>query len=58
LFFNNGEIELIGNEVTLGKINQAYSQHIKNSLPFVFEGVEMPVTNLGKQIFAKHNLLY
>lgn len=58
LLFNNGETDKIGDDVSLGKINQAYSQHVKNSMPFVFEGVEVPVTNFGKQIFARYNLLY
>lgn len=38
----------IGDHVTLGKICQAYSQHVKGGQPFVFEGEEIPATNMGK----------
>jgi hypothetical protein len=58
LLYNNGSKDLIGSEATLGKINQAYSQHVKHGLSFVFEGIETPVTNLGKQMFKKYNILY
>lgn len=43
----------IGKSVTLGKLGQAYSQHAKNDIPFVFEGEEIPGTNLGKMAMAK-----
>lgn len=43
----------IGTSVTLGKLGQAYSQHVKSDIPFVFEGEEIPGTNLGKMAMAK-----
>jgi hypothetical protein len=59
IIYNNGEEEKIGDKMTLNKISQAYSQYVKQlDVPFVFEGYEEPVTNLGKQIFRKHNILY
>ena len=58
LLFNNGEKELIGHTCTLGKINQAYSQHVKNNLPFVFEGIEIPSSNLAREMYTKNNILY
>ena len=59
LLYNNGTEEEIGSKLTLNKISQAYSQYVKKmDIPFVFEGVETPVTNIGKQIFNKHNILY
>ena len=34
---------VIGNNLTLGKIAQGYSQHVqKMNTPFVFEGLEIP----------------
>ena len=43
----------------MGKISQAYSQHVKIlNTPFVFEGVEVPATNMGKQIAEKYNFNY
>lgn len=59
LVFPSGNMEKIGNTVTLGKISQAYSAHVKKSeVPFVFEGIETPVTNFGKQLYSIHNILY
>ena len=58
LLFNNGSLDKIGDDVTLGKINQAYSQHVKNNTPFVFEGIETPATNFAKQLYTKYNILF
>lgn len=58
LIYNNGQKEQIGSDVSLGKINQAYSQHVKNNIPFVFEGIEIPVSNLSKQMYKLHNILF
>ena len=55
----NGNSFSVGTSTTLGKIAQAYSQHVKKlQVPFVFEGVEIPATNIGKQIAAKKNFIY
>lgn len=54
-----GGIFKIGNKTTLGKISQAYSQYVKKlDMPFVFEGVQIPATNIGKQLFTENKLLY
>lgn len=51
LLYNNGELEKIGDKITLNKINQAYSQYVKKlDIPFVFEGVERPRS--GMSLFA------
>ena len=56
---NNGDTFGIGSGISLGKISQAYSQHVKKlNTPFVFEGVEVPATNMGKQIAEKYNFNY
>ena len=59
LLYNNGIKEQIGSECTLGKINQAYSQHVKKlNVPFVFEGIEIPASNISKQMYQKNNILF
>lgn len=43
--------------LTLGKVSQAYSQHIrKRSVPFVFEGLEMPANNIERLLWSKIGL--
>ena len=55
----SGDTFGIGSGISLGKISQAYSQHVKKlNTPFVFEGVEVPATNMGKQIAEKYNFNY
>ena len=59
LLFNNGMKEQLGTNISIGEINQAYSQHVKKlNVPFVFEGIEIPSSNLSKQMYTKHNILY
>jgi len=49
----------IGKTLAVGKIAQAYSQHVKKlNSPFVFEGVEIPATNIGKQIAQEKGFNY
>jgi len=49
----------LGKKVTLGKIGQAYSQYVmKMDIPFVFEGIEVPTTIIGKRIFTHRGLSY
>lgn len=58
LVFVNGEVIDLGNRVSVNKIGQAYSQHIrKMNVPFVFEGIESPVSNAGRLGFARLGLL-
>lgn len=59
VLFNNGTMEKIGTKITLNKLGQAYSQYVKKlDLPFIFEGIESPSTNLGKQMFNMYNIKY
>ena len=54
----NGNSFTIGSGVTLYKISQAYSQHVKKQgIPFVFE-CEVPSSNSGKMIMKKEHILY
>ena len=53
-----GKMSKIGSGVTLNKINQAYSQHVKKlEVPIVFEA-EVPGSNSGRMVFEKNNVLY
>lgn len=53
-----GKMSKIGDTITLNKIAQAYSRHVKKqNLPFVFEA-EVPSTNNGRRLFRLNNLLY
>ena len=53
-----GKVSKIGDKITLNKINQAYSKHVKKqNMPFVFEA-EVPSTNMGKKVFQMNNVLY
>lgn len=53
-----GKMSEIGDKITLNKISQAYSQHVKKqNMPFVFEA-EVPSTNNGKRLFEMNNILY
>ena len=55
----SGDYFSIGNKTTLGKISQAYSQYVKKrDIPFVFEGVQVPATLIGKRLFSENNILY
>lgn len=58
LIYQNGTSDNIGKGYTTGKIGQAYSQKHPKGLPFVFEGIEVPSNNIGKQAFAKQGLSY
>lgn len=53
-----GKMSKIGSGVTLNKIKQAYSQHVKQlDIPFVFEA-EVPGSNSGRMVFERNNVLY
>jgi len=55
---NNGRLDRIGTDTTIGKISQAYSQHVrKMNTPFVFE-CEVPGSNSGMMVFSRNNILY
>ena len=55
----NGNTFKIGSGMSLGKIAQGYSQHVKKTnVPFTFEGVEVPSTNIGRRLFQEAGLSY
>jgi len=59
LYFKDGTRQKIGTKLTLGKTGQAYSQmRNKNNVPFVFEGIAHPTSNISRQVFVAHNIGY
>jgi hypothetical protein len=53
--YNTGSLEYIAEKISLNKINPAYSQYIKHlDIPFVFEGVERPGSNMGLFTYEKN----
>ena len=57
--YPNGSVDKIGDNLTIGKIAQAYSQYVKRlDLPFVFEGVERPSSNSGMKMFEINRIEY
>lgn len=49
----NGNMEKIGDKMTLGKISTMYSQHVKKlNVPFVFDGEECPDGVFGKHWYS------
>lgn len=58
LIFNDGGKSSIGKRAALGRIAQAYSQHIlKQNVPFVFEGFQQLDGNIARQGAAKVGLI-
>lgn len=58
-YFNDIEFMKIGEKLTLNKISQAYSQHVKKvNIPFVFEGIEIPNGNSGAICFKEFGYRY
>lgn len=54
-----GNITKVGDKLTLNKISQAYSQYVKKmDIPFVFEGVEIPGSNSGRQMMSMIGIKY
>ena len=59
LVTRSGKTVDIGKRVELNAIAQAYSQHVKKlEVPFTFEGLEVPATNLGRQLAQLMNFNY
>tara|TARA_Y100001938_G_C8066944_1_gene420796 strand:+ start:645 stop:1319 length:675 start_codon:yes stop_codon:yes gene_type:complete len=55
----NGNKFDIGSKLSLGKISQGYSQHVKKmNVPFTFEGVEVPGTIIGRRVMTKHGIRF
>ena len=56
---SNGILLKIGDKLTLGQIGKAYSQHVKKtSLPFKFEGMEIPSSISGRYMFTENNIYW
>lgn len=59
LFYKDGSNDQIGNELSLGKTAQAYSQmRNKPNVPFVFEGTLAPINVTSRMAFKRKNVLY
>ena len=57
--YPNGSVEKIGENLTLNKIAQAYSQYVKRmDIPFVFDGTESPSSISGRRMFQNNGLQY
>lgn len=55
----SGNTFKIGSGISIGKIAQGYSQHVKKAnVPFTFEGIEVPSTNMGRRLFQEAGLRY
>jgi len=58
LLTNAGTKFIIGTKPEIGKIAQAWSQHVKKTnVPFVFEGVECPTTIQGRFLMQHAGIL-
>lgn len=61
LLYPDGTEEKLGDNLTLNKIAQAYSEYVVNKrtrATFVFEGVESPDSNWGYRIFQENMINY
>lgn len=55
----DGSMDKIGNGISLHKTAQAYSRMKKKpNIPFVFEGILEPTSNVSKQLFKVRNIKY
>ena len=56
---SNGILSKVGDKLTIGQIGKAYSQHVKKtSLPFKFEGMEIPSSIGGRYMFSENNIYW
>ena len=56
---SNGILFKVGDNLTIGQIGKAYSQHVKKtSLPFKFEGLEIPSSISGRYMFSENNICW
>ena len=59
LLYRTGKKEKKGKNISLGKIAQAYSQHVgKTNTPFVFEGIEQPSSMSGAKVMKNEGIKY
>ena len=57
--YQDGSVDKIGDNLTLNKIGQAYSQYVKRlDIPFIFEGVEYPSSISGRRMFNQNGIEY
>lgn len=57
--YPNGNLDKVGDSLSVGKIAQAYSQYVNRlDIPFVFDGVESPSSNSGMKMFEINNIEY
>jgi len=49
----------IGSKISIEKISLGYSHHVRKiNIPFIFEGIEVPSTNIGRMMFREAGLTY
>lgn len=59
VYGSRGEVFSTYKNLSLNKIAQAYSQHVKKlDVPFIFEGVEIPGSISGRRVMASENIRY
>jgi hypothetical protein len=52
-----GAKDRFATKLTLGKMAQAYSQHVRKlEVPFVFEGIEVPSNNMSRALLSHHKI--
>jgi hypothetical protein len=56
---SDGILSKVGDKLTIGQIGKVYSQHVKKtSLPFKFEGMEIPSSISGRYMFSENNIYW
>lgn len=56
---SDGILSKVGDKLTIGQIGEVYSQHVKKtSLPFKFEGMEIPSSISGRYMFSENNIYW
>jgi hypothetical protein len=59
LLGNKGQVYDTFSDLSLNRISQAYSRHIKkHDIPFIFEGLEIPGSNSGRMVMNYENIKY
>lgn len=59
IIYKTGDKEKIGTKVSLNKIAQGYSQHVKKlNVPFTFEGIEQPASISGYRAMKYYGIKY
>ncbi|MCR5850556.1 MAG: hypothetical protein K6G92_07570 [Bacteroidaceae bacterium] len=59
LLHNDGSLESLGEEMSLNKISQVFSESVlKAGTPFIFDGISRPNGNMDKLAFEKSGISY